>query len=134
MKRLNGGIILLFSIVVTFIALGILFMLNSTAVSGLKIASIDYTRSQLISNIQSGNHLQMSVELPAFSNDNTIQIETIESGTITIKRNEQNTSRYRGQFEIANLGSHEHYKQIENEFTISYWIRPINNEIGRAHV
>ena len=127
MKRLNGGIILLFSIVVTFIALGILFMLNSTALSGLKIASNDYTRSQLISNIQSGNHLQMSVELPAFSNDNTIQIETIESGTITIKRNEQNTSRYRGQFEIANLGSHEHYKQIENEFTISYWIRPINN-------
>ena len=128
MKRLNGGIILLFSIVVTFIALGILFMLNSTAVSGLKIASIDYTRSQLISNIQSGNHLRMSTELPAFSNDNTLEIETIESGTITIKRNEQSTSRFRGIHEIATLGSsNEHIKQIEDEFTISFWIRPINN-------
>jgi len=128
LKRLKGGIILLFSIVVTFIALGILFMLNSTAVSGLKIASNDYTRSQLISNIQSGNHLQMSTELPAFSNDNTLEIETIESGTITIKRNEQSTSRFHGIHEIATLGSsNEHIKQIEDEFTISFWIRPINN-------
>jgi|TARA_Y100000310_G_C20606502_1_gene775763 hypothetical protein len=125
MKK-SGGIILLFSLVITFTALGILFLLNSTATSNLQTAANNYVRTQLISNIRSGNTLIENVTLPAFNNEGVIEIETIESGTIQLKRLEKKASRYHGQYTFANLGAHDHFKQIQDQFTISFWMKPQN--------
>jgi hypothetical protein len=132
MKK-SGGIILLFSLVITFTALGILLLLSSTATSNLRTAANKYVRTQLISNIRSGNTLIENVTLPAFNDEGILEIETIESGTIQLKRLEQKASRYHGQYTFANLGDHDHFKQIQDQFTISFWmfpqnpISPINN-------
>ena len=71
---------------ITFTALGILFLLNSTATSNLQTAANNYVRTQLISNIRSGNTLIENVTLPAFNNEGVMEIETIESGTIQIEK------------------------------------------------
>ena len=125
MKK-SGGIILLFSLVITFTALGILLLLSSTATSNLRTAANKYVRTQLISNIRSGNTLIENVTLSAFNDEGILEIETIESGTIQLKRLEQKASRYQGQFTFADLGAHDHYKQIQDQFTISLWMKPQN--------
>jgi hypothetical protein len=125
MKK-SGGIILLFSLVITFTALGILLLLSSTATSNLRTAANKYVRTQLISNIRSGNTLIENVTLPAFNDEGILEIETIESGTIQLKRLEQKASRYHGQYTFANLGDHDHFKQIQDQFTISFWMFPQN--------
>lgn len=125
MKK-SGGIILLFSLVITFTALGILLLLSSTATSNLRTAANKYVRTQLISNIRSGNTLIENVTLPAFNDEGILEIETIESGTIQLKRLEQKASRYQGQFTFADLGAHDHFKQIQDQFTISLWMKPQN--------
>ncbi len=125
MKK-SGGIILLFSLVITFTALGILLLLSSTATSNLRTAANKYVRTQLISNIRSGNTLIENVTLPAFNDEGILEIETIESGTIQLKRLEQKASRYQGQFTFADLGAHDHFKQIQDQFTISFWMFPQN--------
>ncbi len=125
MKK-SGGIILLFSLVITFTALGILLLLSSTATSNLRTAANKYVRTQLISNIRSGNALIENVTLPAFNDEGILEIETIESGTIQLKRLEQKASRYQGQFTFADLGAHDHFKQIQDQFTISLWMKPQN--------
>ena len=125
MKK-SGGIILLFSLVITFTALGILLLLSSTATSNLRTAANKYVRTQLISNIRSGNTLIENVTLPAFNDEGILEIETIESGTIQLKRLEQKASIYQGQFTFADLGAHDHFKQIQDQFTISLWMKPQN--------
>ena len=125
MKK-SGGIILLFSLVIAFTALGILLLLSSTATSNLRTAANKYVRTQLISNIRSGNALIENVTLPAFNDEGILEIETIESGTIQLKRLEQKASRYQGQFTFADLGAHDHFKQIQDQFTISLWMKPQN--------
>ena len=48
--KIKGGILLIFSLVVTFVALGILFLLSSTSIANLRAVSTDYTGSQLVNN------------------------------------------------------------------------------------
>jgi len=133
MKK-SGGIILLFSLVITFTALGILLLLSSTATSNLRTAANKYVRTQLISNIRSGNALIENVTLPAFNDEGILEIETIESGTIQLKRLEQKASRYHGEFTFADLGAHDHFKQIQDQFTISFWMKPQNSVIVGADI
>ena len=133
MKK-SGGIILLFSLVITFTALGILLLLSSTATSNLRTAANKYVRTQLISNIRSGNTLIENVTLPAFNDEGILEIETIESGTIQLKRLEQKASRYHGEYTFANLGDHDHFKQIQDQFTISFWMKPQNSVIVGADI
>ena len=133
MKK-SGGIILLFSLVITFTALGILLLLSSTATSNLRTAANKYVRTQLISNIRSGNTLIENVTLPAFNDEGILEIETIESGTIQLKRLEQKASRYHGQYTFANLGDHDHFKQIQDQFTISFWMKPQNSVIVNTDI
>ena len=54
--KIKGGILLLFSLVVTIVALGILFLLSSTSIANLRAVSVDNSGSQLIQNIQSGKY------------------------------------------------------------------------------
>ena len=131
MKKYPGGIIILFSLTVTFVALGILFLLSSTSITGRKTASIDYYRSQMINNIESGFNLIDNNKLPEWGDDNIINIETIESGTIILKRQEMNTANFTGQYTWAGIGPANrtklnHIKQLSNNFTISFWIYPSN--------
>ena len=133
MKK-SGGIILLFSLVITFTALGILLLLSSTATSNLRTAANKYVRTQLISNIRSGNTLIENVTLPAFNDEGILEIETIESGTIQLKRLEQKASRYHGEYTFANLGAHDHFKQIQDQFTISFWMKPQNSVIVNTDI
>ncbi len=133
MKK-SGGIILLFSLVITFTALGILLLLSSTATSNLRTAANKYVRTQLISNIRSGNALIENVTLPAFNDEGILEIETIESGTIQLKRLEQKASIYHGEYTFANLGAHDHFKQIQDQFTISFWMKPQNSVIVNTDI
>jgi len=131
LKKYPGGIIILFSLTVTFVALGILFLLSSTIITGRKTASIDYYRSQMINNIESGFNLIDNNKLPEWGDDNIINIETIESGTIILKRQEMNTANFTGQYTWAGIGPANltklnHIKQLSNNFTISFWVYPSN--------
>ena len=83
--REKGGILLIFSLVVTFVALGILFLLSSTSIANLRVVSTDYTGSQLVNNIKKGIAFINNNALPEFGDDNLVTIETIEAGNIEIK-------------------------------------------------
>lgn len=128
MKKNNGGIVLFLSVVVTFISLGILFLLSSSAISGKQTVSLDYFRTQLIKNIESGKALINNYDFEDLTDDNQIQIETIESGTITIDRVDKLSSNFRGQRIFASLQRNrlEHFESLSSDFTIAFWIRPNN--------
>ena len=96
MKK-KGGILLLFSLVVTIVALGILFLLSSTSIANLRAVSTDYTGSQLVNNIKKGIAFINNNALPEFGDDNLVTIETIEAGNIVIKRETKISSRFQGQ-------------------------------------
>ena len=83
--KTKGGILLIFSLVVTFVALGILFLLSSTSIANLRAVSTDYTGSQLVNNIKKGIAFINNNALPEFGDDNLVTIETIEAGNIVIK-------------------------------------------------
>ena len=125
--RVKGGILLLFSVVVTFIALGILFLLSSTSIANLKTVSVDYSGSQLIHSVQSGNAFINNNALPAFDENDLVTIQTIESGNIIIKRVARVSSRYEGQLTFADLGNDDHLKQLDNNFTLSFWMKTQND-------
>ena len=124
--REKGGILLIFSLVVTFVALGILFLLSSTSIANLRAVSTDYTGSQLVNNIKKGIAFINNNALPEFGDDNLVTIETIEAGNIEIKRENKISSRFQGQFTSANLGNHNHLKALEDNFTISFWFKTQN--------
>ncbi len=125
--QVKGGILLLFSVVVTFIALGILFLLSSTSIANLKTVSVDYSGSQLIHSIQSGNAFINNNALPAFDENDQVTIQTIESGNIIIKRVPKVSSRYQGQLTFADLGNDVHFTQLEDNFTVSFWMKTQND-------
>ena len=124
--KAKGGILLIFSLVVTFVALGILFLLSSTSIANLRAVSTDYTGSQLVNNIKKGIAFINNNALPEFGDDNLVTIETIEAGNIVIKRETKMSSRFQGQFTSANLGNHNHLKALEDNFTISFWFKTQN--------
>jgi hypothetical protein len=62
-------------------------------------------------------------ELPDFDVNNEIQIQTIEDGTITIKRNSVWTLKYWGQAIYAGFGSRDQHR-ITNQFTICLYFKP----------
>ena len=124
MKK-KGGILLLFSLVVTIVALGILFLLSSTSIANLRAVSVDNSGSQLIHNIQSGKIFIENNALPEFDENDQVSIQTIESGDIIIKREQEFSSRFGGQFTFAFLGNDNHLKQVGDNFTISFWMKTI---------
>ena len=126
--KIKGGILLLFSLVVTIVALGILFLLSSTSIANLRAVSVDNSGSQLIQNIQSGKIFIENDALPEFDENDQVFIQTIESGDIIIKREQEFSSRFGGQFTFASLGDDNHLKQIGDNFTISFWMKTQNVE------
>ena len=117
MKK-KGGILLLFSLVVTIVALGILFLLSSTSIANLRAVSVDNSGSQLIHNIQSGKIFMENDALPEFDENDQVSIQTIESGDIIIKREQEFSSRFGGQFTFAFLGDDNHLKQIGDNLSL----------------
>ena len=72
--KIKGGILLLFSLVVTIVALGILFLLSSTSIANLRAVSVDNSGSQLIQNIQSGKIFMENDALPEFDENDQVFI------------------------------------------------------------
>ena len=122
-KYYNGGILIYLSIIVMFIGLSIVYLLNSTGISIFQNYKADIVRSQLLHNIKSGMAIFDDAELPDFDVNNEIQIQTIEDGTITIKRNSVWTLKYWGQAIYAGFGSRDQHR-ITNQFTICLYFKP----------
>ena len=125
MKHSSGGITLLFALIVTLFSLGVIFLLNYSLIIGLEVNRIDYINTQLKNNIESAKQIVNSADLPFFHLDNPATIETINTGTIVLKKSEKRAAKFWGQHNYVDFGDKNEHR-LSNQFTISIWCMPQN--------
>lgn len=129
MKKSNGGITLMFSLIVTVFSLGVLFLLNYTSIIGFEINRIDYVNTQLKNNIESAKNILNSSDIPSFDEDNQVTIQTINNGTILLKKSSKTAAKFWGQHNYVDFGDKNEHR-LSNQFTISIWCMPQNSPIN----
>jgi hypothetical protein len=125
MKHSSGGITLLFALIVTLFSLGVIFLLNYSLIIGLEVNRIDYINTQLKNNIESAKQIVNSADLPFFDLDNPATIETINTGTIVLKKSEKRAAKFWGQHNYVDFGDKNEHR-LSDQFTISIWCMPQN--------
>jgi len=129
MKHSSGGITLLFALIVTLFSLGVIFLLNYSLIIGLEVNRIDYINTQLKNNIESAKQIVNSADLPFFHLDNPATIETINTGTIVLKKSEKRAAKFWGQHNYVDFGDKNEHR-LSDQFTISVWFKPQNFPIN----